>query len=41
MNKIIDFFFPKCNVFYWGNYIKTKRIFILKYWWNNRWNNRG
>ena len=36
-NKVLDFLFPRCHVYgKWGNYIKTKRVFILKYLWRKR-----
>lgn len=34
--KLLDKIFPMCRVLRYGRYVGKKRIFILKYWWNNR-----
>lgn len=34
--RIKDKLFPRCYVYKWGRYVKTKRIFILKYLLNRR-----
>lgn len=32
IKKFLDLFFPRCQIYdSWGNYIKTKRVFVLKY----------